>query len=57
VEKGRLISEARGSAVAARSNRTSIVVGGLIGLIAGIVLALAWAPLQRRRRRLRVSGS
>ncbi len=57
VEKGRLISEARGSAVAARSNRTSIVVGGLIGLIAGIVLALAWEPLQRRRRRLRVSGS
>jgi capsular polysaccharide biosynthesis protein len=54
IEKGAVITEARSSQVTPRSSRSSMIVGGLIGLVAGIALALAWEPLVRRRR-LRVS--
>jgi uncharacterized protein involved in exopolysaccharide biosynthesis len=49
VERGRVVTEARAAEVAARSQRSSIVVGGLIGLLAGIALALLWRPLVERR--------
>jgi uncharacterized protein involved in exopolysaccharide biosynthesis len=51
VEKGQVVTEARASAVTPRSNRSSLVVGGLIGLIVGLVAALAWDPVVARRRR------
>ncbi len=41
VEASRVVTEARPTQVAARSKRNSLVVGGLVGLLAGIVLALA----------------
>jgi capsular polysaccharide biosynthesis protein len=41
VEASRVVTEARATQVAARSRRNSLVVGGVIGLLAGIVLALA----------------
>jgi capsular polysaccharide biosynthesis protein len=51
VEKGQVVTEARASAVTPRSNRSSLVVGALIGLIVGLVAALAWDPIVSRRRR------
>lgn len=51
VEKGQVVTEARASAVTPRSNRSSLVVGALIGLIIGLVAALAWDPVVARRRR------
>jgi transposase-like protein len=51
IEKGQVVTEARASAVTPRSNRSSIVVGALIGLIVGLVAALAWDPIVARRRR------
>lgn len=53
VEKGQVVTEARASAVTPRSNRSSMVVGALIGLIVGLVAALAWDPIAARRRRRR----
>jgi capsular polysaccharide biosynthesis protein len=54
IERGQVVTEARAAQVTPRSSRSSMVVGGLVGLIVGIVLALVWEPLVRRRR-LRVS--
>jgi capsular polysaccharide biosynthesis protein len=54
IERGQVVTDARSAQVTPRSSRSSMVVGGLLGLIAGIVLALAWEPIVRRRR-LRVS--
>ena len=51
IEKGQVVTEARASAVTPRSSRSSIVVGALIGLIVGLVAALAWDPIVGRRRR------
>jgi capsular polysaccharide biosynthesis protein len=50
VERAGQVSEARASRVPAQSPRSSIVVGALIGLLVGIVLALLWEPLVARRR-------
>jgi capsular polysaccharide biosynthesis protein len=50
VEKGQVVTEARASAVTPRSNRSSIVVGAVIGLLVGLLAALAWDPILRRRR-------
>ncbi|MEO8291289.1 MAG: hypothetical protein ABI649_09890 [Gaiellaceae bacterium] len=49
VERSRVIAPAAAVKVNARSSRSSVVVGGLIGLIAGIALALLWDPVVRRR--------
>lgn len=54
VEQGQVVTQARAAQVTPRSSKSSTVVGGLIGLIVGVALALAWEPLVRRRR-LRVS--
>lgn len=51
VERSRVIAPASAVKVTARSSRSSIVVGGLIGLIVGIALALLWDPVLRRRAR------
>jgi capsular polysaccharide biosynthesis protein len=49
VERGQVVTEASALQVSPRTSRTSAVVGGLIGLLIGIVLALAWEPLRRGR--------
>jgi len=49
VERGRIVTEASAARVDARSTRTSIVVGALIGLLLGALAALLWGPLGRLR--------
>jgi capsular polysaccharide biosynthesis protein len=53
VERGRVITRATASKVAAQSSRSAIVVGAVIGLVVGILLALLWDPLRRRFARSR----
>ena len=48
VEKGRVVTVASATKVDARSNRSAIVVGVIIGGIVGIALALL-APWSRAR--------
>ncbi len=49
VEQAQVVTEPSAVKVAARNRRTSMVVGGLIGLVAGVVLALVWDAVARRR--------
>jgi hypothetical protein len=35
--------------VTARSRRNSVVVGGFLGLVLGLIAALAWDPIAARR--------
>jgi capsular polysaccharide biosynthesis protein len=50
VERSRQIGEPRAAKVPAQSPRSAIIVGALIGLLAGLALALVWEPLLGRRR-------
>lgn len=50
VERSAAINEARAAQVPAQSPRSAILVGALIGLLAGVVLALLWDSLVGRRR-------
>lgn len=50
VERGRVLTKAVATKVPARSPKSSIVAGGVIGLLVGIALALLWAPLGASRR-------
>ena len=51
VERPQVLSRAAAVKTTARSRRNSVVVAGLLGLILGLVAALAWDPLMRRRRK------
>jgi capsular polysaccharide biosynthesis protein len=53
VERGQVVSRATATKVAARSSRSSIVVGAVVGLLVGVGLALLWDPARRRIARLR----
>jgi capsular polysaccharide biosynthesis protein len=49
VERSSQVTEARAAPVPARSSRSGVVVGALIGLLAGLAAALLWEPVSRRR--------
>jgi capsular polysaccharide biosynthesis protein len=51
VEQPQIVTRAAAAKVDARSRRTSILVGAVIGLIAGVALALVWDPAMRRLRK------
>jgi hypothetical protein len=51
VESSRVVEPAAASKTTARSNRTSLLVGALLGLLVGAVAALAAEPVLARRRR------
>ena len=51
VEKSRVVEPANAVKTTARSSRTSLIVGALIGLLLGAVAALVAEPLAARRRR------
>ena len=50
VEKSRVVEPAAASKTTARSSRTSLVVGALIGLLLGAIAALLLDPIAARRR-------
>lgn len=50
VESSRVVEPAAASKTTARSSRTSLLVGALIGLLVGAVAALAAEPIVARRR-------
>jgi uncharacterized protein involved in exopolysaccharide biosynthesis len=50
VEKSRVVEPAAAVKTTARSSRTSLFVGALIGLLVGVVAALAAEPVLARRR-------
>lgn len=49
VESATVVSQASAVKTTARSRRTSMAIGGLIGLILGGIAALVWQPLAARR--------
>jgi hypothetical protein len=51
VERPRIYQRAVAFETSARSTRNSIVVGGLIGLLLGVLAALLWEPVVERRLR------
>ncbi len=50
VEKSRVVEDAAAVKTTARSSRTSLLVGALVGLLVGAVAALAAEPILARRR-------
>ena len=50
VEKSRVVEPAAASKTTARSSRSSLLVGALIGLLLGAVAALVADPIAARRR-------
>ena len=50
VEKSRVVEPAAASKTTARSSRTSLLVGALIGLVIGAIAALVVDPIAARRR-------
>jgi gas vesicle protein len=52
VEKSRVVEEAASVKTTARSSRTSLLIGALLGLLVGAVAALAAEPVLARRHRL-----
>jgi Chain length determinant protein len=50
VERPALLARAAAVKTTARSRRNSTVVGAFIGLILGLIAALAWEPIAARRR-------
>ena len=51
VEKSRVVEDAAAVKTTARSSRTSLIVGALVGLLLGAVAALVAEPVAARRRR------
>jgi capsular polysaccharide biosynthesis protein len=51
VERADVVTRAAASRVAARSRGTSMIVGAVLGLLVGVVLALLWDPVKTRLAR------
>ena len=51
VERADVVTRATASRVAARSRGTSMIVGAVLGLLVGVVLALLWDPVKARLAR------
>ena len=51
VERARVVSRASAVNTTARSIRSSLLVGALIGLVLGLIAALAWDPVVTRAGR------
>jgi uncharacterized protein involved in exopolysaccharide biosynthesis len=51
VERGEVLTRATPVKTTARSRRNSVIVGGLIGLLLGLIAALLWEPAARIFRR------
>ncbi len=51
VERGQVLTQATPVKTTARSRRNSVIVGGLIGLLLGLIAALLWDPAARIFRR------
>jgi hypothetical protein len=50
VERPQVLARAAGVRTTARSRRNSVVVGAFLGLVLGLIAAVVWDPLVRRRR-------
>ena len=50
VEKARIVEPAVARKVTAQSRRNQLIVGGALGLLAGLAAALLWDPVSRRVR-------
>jgi hypothetical protein len=50
IERPQVLTQAAGVKTTARSRRNSVVVAAFIGLLLGLIAALAWEPLLRARR-------
>lgn len=57
VEKSRVVEPAAASKTTARSSRSSLLVGALIGLIVGAIAALVYDPIAGRRRGTNAPGT
>jgi hypothetical protein len=57
VEKSRVVEPAAASKTTARSSRTSLLIGALIGLIVGAIAALVVDPIAARRRESAASSA
>ncbi|HEV8248562.1 MAG TPA: hypothetical protein VGQ15_01190 [Gaiellaceae bacterium] len=51
VERARIVEPAVARKVTAQSRRNQLIVGGAVGLLAGLAAALLWDPVARRARR------
>jgi capsular polysaccharide biosynthesis protein len=57
VERASIVTRATASRVAARGRSTSMIVGAVIGLLVGVVLALLWEPVRTRLGRSSAAAS
>ena len=57
VEKSRVVEPAAASKTTARSSRTSLLIGALIGLVIGAIAALVVDPIAARRRESTASSA
>ena len=56
VESSRIVEPAAAVKTTARSSRTSLLVGALVGLLVGAILALVAEPIAARRQRSAIPG-
>jgi len=51
IERPQVLTRAAAVKTTARSRRNSVVVGGFLGLVLGVIAALVWEPVVRRARK------